>query len=348
MWFSASSVSDTLADVLGFHVSRLPLLTLSVQLGFVVGAAGLAVSNLADRVPTRRLFVSSALLGACFNGVILVPGVGSLGSAAVLRFLVGASVAGVYPSGMKAVAGWYRERRGMALGVLIGALTVGSAMPHLVRGLGFDWRAVLGGASVAAVVGVLVLAILPLGLRFAARDELFDWPGLGRYLAAAGHPRVGRVPPPARRPGGQVFEEGDSLVVFPQGSVLGGEVGYQPGTARLARRLGRQILPVVLSGSHRVWEHPFSPVLRLGQRTSMRILEPVPPDQIDFESMRRIERRMKRMALHPSMATARRYEPDRDGWWDGYEFEIDPDFARLHRRVEDHRRKTPSRPDPGG
>jgi len=67
---------------------------------------------------------------------------------------------------------------------------------------------------------------------------------------------------------------GESIAVFPQGSVLGIEIGFRPGAVRLARALGVPILPVVISGTHRVWEHPFTPRLRFGQRVSLTILDP--------------------------------------------------------------------------
>lgn len=189
---------------------------------------------------------------------------------------------------------------------------------------------------------VLGLFRFPLGLRFAARDELFEWPGLGRYLEAAGHVRVDTVPSSgsARRfleGVARVFAEGDSLVVFAQGSILGLDVAFRPGAVRVARRFGRPVLPVVLTGSHRVWEHPYRPTLHFGQRISMRVLEPIPPQSISDASFREMERAMKRAALAEGVAPARRYRPEVDGWWDGYEFEIDPDFLDLRRLVDAHR-----------
>jgi 1-acyl-sn-glycerol-3-phosphate acyltransferase len=196
----------------------------------------------------------------------------------------------------------------------------------------------------------LALLRLPLGLRFAARDELFGWPGLGAYLAATRHPRVDTSPSMAslRRlydDVGRVFDEGDSLVVFAQGSILGVEVAFQSGPLRLARHFGRPLLPVVLTGSHRVWEHPYSYAMRSGQRISMRVLDPIPADALDAAAFRDLERDMKKVALGDDVAPVRRFEPRRDGWWDGYHFEIDPDFPELRHRVAAHRGKGIPDPD---
>jgi 1-acyl-sn-glycerol-3-phosphate acyltransferase len=189
---------------------------------------------------------------------------------------------------------------------------------------------------------VLALLRLPLDLRFAARDELFSWPSVGRYLASARHPRIDTTPSVGSslrffREAGRVFEEGDSLLVFAQGSILGLEVAFRSGAMRVARRFGRPLLPVVLTGSHRIWEHPFSPVIRFGQTVSMRVLDPIPPGLLDAAGFRHLERDMKRMAMENAAAPPRRYRPERDGWWDGYGLEIDPDFPDLRARLAAHR-----------
>lgn len=199
----------------------------------------------------------------------------------------------------------------------------------------------------------LALLHLPLPLTFAARDELFDWPGLGPYLRATGHLEVATKTSVATlrtlfRDGERVFERGDSLVVFPQGTVLGVEIEFQKGALRLAHRFGRPILPVVLTGSHTVWEHPFSSTLRFGQRISLRVLEPIDPMEMTTARFRSLESEMKAIALSPDVAPARRYEPDRDGWWDGYAFEIDPSFEVLRSRLSDHRAQVTGTDDPRG
>jgi len=158
LWFSASAVAGSLQDAWDLSTNQLPLLTLAVQVGFVAGAVVSAVFNVADRVRARHLAAASALVGAVVNASLLFLGPDQVAIALGVRFLTGVALAGVYPSGLKVISGWFREGRGMALGVLVGSLTVGSALPHLVRGLGLDWQLVLGSASVAALVsGVLML-----------------------------------------------------------------------------------------------------------------------------------------------------------------------------------------------
>lgn len=180
----------------------------------------------------------------------------------------------------------------------------------------------------------VALMHLPLRPRFLVRDELFAWKALGRYLRATGQIEVSE----ARDMGSlrRLYEEsaavlssGDSLVIFPQGSILGVEVAFQPGAFRLAQRLGSPILPVVLTGSHRVWEHPYSPLVRLDQRVFVHVLPPVAVSDIPSLDTRELEREMKRIALDEASVPPRRFDPDRDGWWDGYRFEIDPDFPEL-------------------
>ncbi len=180
LWFSASAVAPQLADAWSLTDGQVAGLTMAVQLGFVVGALGSAVLNLADVWPARRLFVGAALLGAAINATLLV--VSSPGPALALRFITGVTLAGVYPSGMKVMAGWFSRSRGMALGVLVGALTVGSASPHLVRGLGLDWRGVLIAASVLAVLGAGIMLATSDGPH-AAPPRPFEWRLVGRVFA---------------------------------------------------------------------------------------------------------------------------------------------------------------------
>lgn len=188
------------------------------------------------------------------------------------------------------------------------------------------------------------LALLRLGpaLRFVARDELFEWPTLGRYLRDSGQVLIdtthGRTAyRHLQTAGGSVLNGGEALVVFPQGSILGIEVAFWHGAFRLAERLDAWIVPVVLSGSHRVWEYPYSPIVRFNQRMSVRVLPPVPPERAVTEA-RATEREMKRVALAGSMTSVRRFRPELDGFWDDYRYEIDPDFPALKAAVSSHRR----------
>ncbi|WP_420464220.1 MFS transporter [Candidatus Palauibacter sp.] len=163
LWFSASAVVPELRDAWGLGGSGAAWLTTSVQLGFATGAVLSALLTLSDTWDPRRLMAGSALLGAASTTAIALFAEG-LAPALVLRFLTGVALAGVYPPGMKIVAGWFRAGRGMAIGVLIGALSVGSAMPHLLRPLGGigAWQPVLLLASALAVVAAVLAAT---GLR---------------------------------------------------------------------------------------------------------------------------------------------------------------------------------------
>jgi MFS family permease len=174
LWFSASAVTPQLRSIWGLTVAEAGWLTTVVQLGFVCGTATAAVLNLADVIPAGRLFSSCALLGGAVNAAIL--GAPGYPSALVLRFLTGFFLAGVYPPAMKMTATWFRSQRGLAIGVIVGALTVGKAIPYLVRAMPHvGIRPVVLTASVGAVLAALIVAA---GYRegpypFASRP--FSW-----------------------------------------------------------------------------------------------------------------------------------------------------------------------------
>ncbi len=193
---------------------------------------------------------------------------------------------------------------------------------------------------------VLPLLQLPLPLRFVVRNELAEWPLLGAYLRDTGQitirPESG-VSAYRRliREAEDVFGRGESLVIFPQGSILGIETDFLPGAFAVAHALHRPILPIALTGSHRVWEHPFSPRLRRGERLGLRVLSPVPAAEVRASGVdgarREICRRLKSAALDAAMAPPRRFKPRRDGYWDGYAYEIDPAFPDLAVDIATHR-----------
>ncbi|MBI2683323.1 MAG: MFS transporter [Acidobacteriales bacterium] len=153
-------------------------LTLAVQLGFVAGALFSAFFNLADVFHAPRLVVWSALLTAAVNTGFAYAATRNVPAAIGMRFLTGFAIAGVYPPGMKILAGWFRERRGLALGAMIGALGVGSAMPHLLASLGVitesNWRWVVLGCSAQSVLGALIVAAFIHDGPFAAPTQPFD------------------------------------------------------------------------------------------------------------------------------------------------------------------------------
>ncbi|MDP9465666.1 MAG: MFS transporter [Actinomycetota bacterium] len=167
-WFSASAVVPQLRVEWALAAGQAALLTISVQLGFVVGAVGSTLLALADVVPPRRLMLAGSVGAAVANaGLVLADGPLV---ATPLRFATGLSLAAVYPPALKEMATWFRRGRGTALGVLVGALTIGSAAPHLVNALGgASWRLVVVVSSVLTVAGGLVAAL-------AGRDGPFPFP----------------------------------------------------------------------------------------------------------------------------------------------------------------------------
>lgn len=158
LWFTASALSPELATQWGLSEAQAGWLTTVVQLGFVAGTAVAAFLNLADIFPAARYFCVSALLGAGVNAAVLVAP--DYGSALFLRFLTGFFLAGVYPPAMKMIATWFQDARGFAIGTIVGALTVGKAVPYLLTSVeGGGAALVLAGASLAcAASGLLVLA----------------------------------------------------------------------------------------------------------------------------------------------------------------------------------------------
>ena len=155
LWFAGNAVAPMLRDAWRLSGSEIAWLTTVVQLGFVVGTALAAVLNLADVIPARWLFGVSAVLGALANAALL--GAGGYEMALVTRFATGFFLAGVYPPAMKMAATWFRARRGLAIGTVVGALTVGKAVPYLVHAV--------PGAGVSGVVltsstGALLAALL--------------------------------------------------------------------------------------------------------------------------------------------------------------------------------------------
>ena len=183
VWFSASAVVPALTQTWGLNESDQAWLTMSVQIGFVAGAFGSAVLNLADRFPTRWFFASSSLLAGVATALIpaLAQGVEL---ALPLRFLTGIFLAGVYPVGMKIMATWTRADRGLGIGLLVGALTIGSAAPHLLKALGGveAWQPVLYLAAVLATLGGLIAVIFIQEGPYRSRTPRFDWKQVGRIL----------------------------------------------------------------------------------------------------------------------------------------------------------------------
>jgi MFS family permease len=171
-WFSSSAVAPALVGEWGASGLDLPLLAVAVQLGFALGALGLAVAGAPDVIPGPRLIAAGAMLAAVANLGFALVATDVLG-ALPFRALTGAALGAVYPVALKMASGWFRVGRGLAIGILIAALTVGSALPYLFRAAGayagLDWRPVVVAASIAAVLGGVVVLV-------GARAGPFDVP----------------------------------------------------------------------------------------------------------------------------------------------------------------------------
>lgn len=179
LWFSGNAILPELQRVLSLGDGALAAVTSAVQLGFIAGTLVFALLNVADRWRPRDVFLACALLGSTANAaMVLLPGipVGTYPLLLALRFLTGFFLAGIYPVGMKIAASWWREGLGRALGWLIGALVLGTALPHLVRGAlpAAQWPRVVLAVSLLAVSGALLLhRLVPEG-PFLARAPRFD------------------------------------------------------------------------------------------------------------------------------------------------------------------------------
>lgn len=159
VWFSASFVAPQLVQVWNLSPGGSSMLTIAVQLGFVIGALASAATGLADAVAPPRLMCVGAAGAALANmGLLWADG---LAGAIPLRLLTGVCLAAIYPPALKEISTWFRAGRGTALGVMIGALTLGSALPHLVRSFGsVPWQQVIVATSImTALGGLLVLSV---------------------------------------------------------------------------------------------------------------------------------------------------------------------------------------------
>ena len=166
-WFSASAVVPQLRADWGLGDSAAAWLTIAVQLGFVAGALVSSVLNVADVIAPRLVILTGAAGAAGANALLAV--VSSAGPAIPLRFLTGFFLAGVYPPALKLMATWFLRGRGTALGILVGALALGAATPHLVNALGgLDWRTVVLATSALTLAGGL--------LALAVRDGPYPFP----------------------------------------------------------------------------------------------------------------------------------------------------------------------------
>ena len=184
-WLSASAVIPQLRAEWALSTTAAAWLTIAVQLGFVCGALLSSILNLSDVVSPRHVILGGAAGAAGVNALLLLAG--SIAIGIPLRFATGFFLAGVYPPAFKLMSTWFRKGRGLALGILAGAITVGSATPHLINGLGgLDWRTVIYATSILTLAaGVIVETAVREG-PFPFPKATFDPKQVGRVFANRG------------------------------------------------------------------------------------------------------------------------------------------------------------------
>lgn len=162
LWFAGNAVMASLIETFDLTPAALGHLTSAVQFGFISGTLLFAFLSVADRFSPSKVFLISAIFGAAFNLAVLLPH-NALGSLLLLRFLIGFSLAGIYPVGMKIAADYYDKGLGTSLGYLVGALVLGTAFPHLLNiftSNALPWRLVMVSTSALAVLGGLLIFLL--------------------------------------------------------------------------------------------------------------------------------------------------------------------------------------------
>jgi MFS family permease len=179
LWFSATAVLPALSSEWQLSDTGRAGLTIAVQLGFIIGTLLSALGNLPDIYSPRVLMAVSAGIGAVANGALAL-WVDNLAPALALRVVTGICMAGAYPPAMKIMATWFRDGRGLAMGILVGALTIGSATPHLIRGItDLPWRQTLLAASLLALLSCAVILLL-------VRDGPYRFPAARFDIRMAG------------------------------------------------------------------------------------------------------------------------------------------------------------------
>lgn len=193
LWFSATAIIPILRESAAVPDWMASLYSSGVAFGFVTGTLISAVLGLADRIDPRRFFMVSAFLGSAFNGMILLVPEGTIAIVA-FRFLTGLVIAGIYPVGMRIAATWAKGDTGLLVGLLVGALTLGSATPHLFNGLGgIEWRVTVGAASLCALVSGILILFVEYGpahtmrARFRFADIKRGWRQASLKLANLGY-----------------------------------------------------------------------------------------------------------------------------------------------------------------
>lgn len=182
LWFSGNSSADALRLLWGLDAAGIGWLTNATQFGFIIGTLLLALSGVADRYPASRIFLVCSIAGACANAGFALLSQGLM-SAIGFRTLVGLSLAGIYPIGMKLILTWTRQNTGMSLALLVGMLTLGTALPHGVRAIGaaWPWQAIVLTSSILTLIGGFMVYLQSDGPHLKLKrgaQSAFNWSGV--------------------------------------------------------------------------------------------------------------------------------------------------------------------------
>ncbi|UOD50055.1 MFS transporter [Orrella daihaiensis] len=185
LWFSPNSAAESLMLQWGLSTAQLGQLTSATQFGFIAGTLLLATTGLADRFAASRICALSCLTGACFNALFALTATG-FDQGLVWRFLVGVTIAGIYPLGMKMIISWSTQNTGNTLGMLVAMLTLGSALPHGVRaaGIGWAWESVVLTSTALALMAAVMVYLLGDGPNLPKAQRQAASAGLARWGAA--------------------------------------------------------------------------------------------------------------------------------------------------------------------
>jgi MFS family permease len=165
LWFAVNAIIPELTS--NFHLTKVAVgyLTSAVQIGFIIGTLIFAIFNIADRFPSSKVFVFSALCGSLIN-LSIIHSANNMMSLCIARMLIGFSLAGIYPVGMKIASDYFKKGLGVSLGFLVGALVLGTALPHLIRAFFYDlpWKFVIYATSSLSLFGGLIIWLfVPIG-----------------------------------------------------------------------------------------------------------------------------------------------------------------------------------------
>ncbi len=175
LWFAGNGIISDLIKNFNLNASALGHLTSAVQFGFITGTLLFALFTLTDRFSPSKVFFISAIIAGVFN-LLMSFGNQNLGSLVVLRFLTGFFLAGIYPVGMKIASDYYKSGLGKSLGFLVGALVLGTALPHLLKGINhsYSWKFIVYLTSVLSVLGGLFIVLLVPDGPYKRKLKKFD------------------------------------------------------------------------------------------------------------------------------------------------------------------------------